>query len=161
MGLFNPLQWVLHTTEVGLSWVGKLVIPLLVKFPFRIVDLVGILEQPAVGGDPQGDNQNEEEEYEEDGQHCLLPSLCICVLRLLLNITLDKVASPLSAFPFWIVNTVGTVGPPSLCDESKCKYEQEEQKNLHNDFSFLGKSLQLCQRFTAPSLPADRPEHIC
>jgi len=37
---------------------GILVIPLLVKFPLRIVDLVGILEQPVLCGDPQGDNQN-------------------------------------------------------------------------------------------------------
>ena len=49
-----------------------LIIALLVELPLGIADLVGLLEQKALGGDAQGDHQHDEDENEEQGEHEVL-----------------------------------------------------------------------------------------
>src|SRR5215831_16199113 len=46
-----------------------LIIALLVELPLGIDDLVSLLEQPALDGEPQRDVKHKEDEHQEQGEH--------------------------------------------------------------------------------------------
>src|SRR5215467_5909181 len=80
-GTSGPVMASHEGSRASGCWSGcllqALIIALLVELPLGIDDLVFLLEQPPLGGEPQRDEKHQEDEHQEQGHERLLPvELC-------------------------------------------------------------------------------------